>query len=281
MSKIIRLLKDNRSGAIIEQTYQMETIFSKYSEKDFLRIGIFLNYVLHSHGDDNMSLTITGPNSQNALDIFSHKARNWIQTAKGGNLDMKYFGATSTKPNNIHSSEQNILGLNDFDGDAELTLSVKDTNFGVNVNKLTENGFAALYMLGKYRKNVGYITKNLSYLADIEDSVIDLEEIFQKLSMEFNKIEIEKRNKKRYEEWRNDIINDTVNVMHYKKTNRDFIAFLLLHMFNECFDEFDIYEFEAISDGRLKVRSLDKYMKELRRKMKRELIKEVKKEVKS
>jgi hypothetical protein len=85
----------------------------------------------------------------------------------------------------------------------------------------------------------------------IKENVIDLEEIFKELSIEFelSSENIESKNLNKFQIWRNRIILDTVNNFQYSKINKNFLAFIILHMFILCQDEFYIEEFEDVFDG--------------------------------
>lgn len=252
----IKMLINTRTGQIMVDNYVAETIFSKYKESDFLQLGKYIWY--HYHVQPPIHLDI--PNSDrmdlnlreiNGYDVFSAKAQQWVRVAANVALSVKYYknALNPVKPDdNALASAPNVIGLRDFSAaNNGVTLGYTDS-FVDNINT-----FKDLNGLNRYARNTGYLTKNLMYLYGIKESVINLEEIFKELSNNFDNstTNIKKKSQKFYEGWRNDIIQDTLQNFKCKKVNKDFMAFLLLHMFKLCKDEFNIIDVEElIMDGR-------------------------------
>lgn len=223
MTKSVKLLKSKNTGQIIEQTlYTKKTIFHRFKEDDFIQIGrlLWYNYNVQNNVGAMDINNVNGPNI-NALEIFTKKAQDHI-TRNGGNIR-----------------------LNNFIGAVP---DISKSDFTVLISQWTNANFN---QLSNFRRSVGFLTNNLLYLNKIKESVIDLENVFQELSEEFESSSdnIEDKNLQKFQYWRNRIILDTVNNFHYSKINRNFLAFIILHMFILCKDEFNIEDYENVFDG--------------------------------
>jgi hypothetical protein len=221
MTNVVKLLKNKKTGQIVEQSYKKETIFHRFKEHDYIQIGRLLWYNYDVGNNKNaMDINVTS-NNVNALEIFTKKAQDYIKTG-GGYIRLDNFNS----------------GIND----------ISETDFTQIINQWTNTN---LNKLTNFRKSVGFLTKNLLYLNKIKENVIDLEEIFKELSIEFelSSENIESKNLNKFQIWRNRIILDTVNNFQYSKINKNFLAFIILHMFILCQDEFYIEEFEDVFDG--------------------------------
>jgi hypothetical protein len=220
MTKSVKLLKSKNTGQIIEQTLNTKkTIFNRFNEDDFIQIGRLLWY--NYDVQNNVGAMDINVNGHNALEIFTKKAQDHI-TRNGGNIR-----------------------LNNFNGTVP---DISKSDFTILINQWNNANFN---QLSNFRRSVGFLTNNLLYLNKIKESVIDLENVFKELSEEFelSTENIEDKNLQKFQYWRNRIILDTVNNFHYSKINRNFLAFIILHMFILCNDEFIIEDYENVFDG--------------------------------
>jgi hypothetical protein len=151
--KVIRLLKNVNSGQIFKQTYTKETLFHRFTEKDYINIGILLYYHFDIKTIPNaMDINV---DNENALDIFTPKARIYITNTGGGEIKLEYF-------------DGNIADV-----------SKKDY-----IKKIDK--WKDLTKLGNFRKNTGQLSENLLYLNHVKKNIIDIEKFFQELSTEFD-----------------------------------------------------------------------------------------------
>lgn len=219
---VVKLLKNKKTGQVVTQLYKKETIFHRFKEDDYIQIGRLLWYN-YDTGNNPIAMDIhVTDNNVNALEIFTKKAQEYITKTGGGYIRLNNFNS----------------GIND----------ISETDFTQIINQWTN---ANLNKLTNFRRSVGFLTKNLLYLNKIKENVIDLEEVFKELSNEFelSSENIENKNLNKFQIWRNRIILDTVNSFQYSKINKNFLAFIILHMFILCQDEFYIEEFEDVFDG--------------------------------
>ena len=222
MTKSVKLLKSKNTGQIIEQTLNTKkTIFNRFSEDDFIQIGRLLWYNYDVQNNVGAMDINVGGNIVNALEIFTKKAQDYI-TRNGNNIRLNNFNGTFP--------------------------DISKSDFRILINQWTNTNFN---QLSNFRRSVGFLTNNLLYLNKIKESVIDLENVFKELSEEFelSTENIEDKNLQKFQYWRNRIILDTVNNFHYSKINRNFLAFIILHMFILCNDEFIIEDYENVFDG--------------------------------
>ena len=106
--------------------------------------------------------------------------------------------------------------------------------------------------IGKFQKEYGSVIRKFIILKSRKKNIIDIEKFFQELSTEFDLFEndILYKNLKGFQNWRNRIISDTVNNFEFRIINKNFLAFILLHLFILCQDEFNIMELEYLEvDG--------------------------------
>jgi len=223
--EIIKLLKNKKTGQIVTQEVYKKTIFHRFKENDYIQIGRLLWYNYNVENNIN-AMDINIGNNNNALEIFTKKARDYIIDPTRG-VDI------------------NIIKLEYFNGTVD---EFSETDFTPNINQWTNVNFNKL---STFRRSVGFLTKNLLYLNKIKESVIDLEEVFKELSEQFESSSenIEDKNLLKFQFWRNRIILDTINNFEYSKINKNFLAFIILHMFILCQDEFYIEDFEDVFDG--------------------------------
>ena len=219
--KLIRLLKNKNSGQIYKQTSIKKTLFHRFTEKDYISIGILLYY--HFDVENIVNAMDINVVDENALDIFTPKAKSYIKTAAGENkIKLGYFGEPPVQ-------------------------DVSKKNYIKKIDKWKD-----LNKLGNFRRNTGQLSENLLYLNHVKKNIIDIENFFQELSSEFDLFEndILYKNLKGFQNWRNRIISDTVNNFEFRIINKNFLAFILLHLFILCQDEFNIMELEYLEvDG--------------------------------
>ena len=226
--KAVKLLKNNNTGQTLQQIYTKKTILHRFSEDDYIEIGILLYYYFGVESNPN-AMDINDITGKNVLEIFTKNAQTYI---------------------GLHG---NTIRLSDFDG-THIEISNIDYIKYIDKWKLTD-----LNKLGNYRKNTGYLTDNLLYLNYIKDNVINLSELFEELSNEFELSEndIFYKNLKGFQIWRNRLINDTVNNFEYSEINKNFLSFILLHIFILCHRKFKIRNLEYI-DGGKSINNLEK-----------------------
>ena len=217
--KLIQLLKNKNSGQIFKQTYTKETLFHLFTEKDYINIGILLHYHYDTGTIANaMDINVV---NENALDIFTSKAQNHITAGGDNKIKLEYFNGRVP--------------------------AVSKKNYIEKIDKWKD-----LTKLGNFRRNTGQLSENLLYLNHVKKNIIDIEKFFQELSTEFDLFEndILYKNLKGFQNWRNRIISDTVNNFEFRIINKNFLAFILLHLFILCQDEFNIMELEYLEvDG--------------------------------
>jgi hypothetical protein len=232
--KVVRLLRNKRSGQILQQNYTKQTLFHRFSEEDYIQIGILLYYYFDIENSPNkMDIDV---NKYNALEIFSKKGQEYI-----------------TNPNH-----GNMIKLSDFDGTHN---EISTVNYVEYIDKWKQ---LDLRKLGNYGKNVGELSDNLLYLNYIEDNIINLKNFFKELSNEYDLSEqdIYYKNLKGFQIWRNRIINDTVINFDYSSINRNFLSFILIHLFILCHRRFRILDLEYFDDsGRTKMDKLHDIVK--------------------
>jgi hypothetical protein len=225
--KAVRLLRNNKTGQTFQQKYTKKTIFHRFTEDDYIEIGILLYYCFNIEiNPDAMNINVV---DKGAIDIFTTKAQTYI-TANG-----------------------NIIKLSDFDGTKP---EISNYNYTEYIDKWKMTDFKKM---GNYRKNTGYLNDNLLYLNYIKHNVINLSELFDELSDKFEATEndILYKNLKAFQNWRNRIINDTVNNFDYVDINKNFLSFILLHLFILCNRKFNIRDLEYIDGGKITINRLE------------------------
>ena len=214
--KTIRLLRNKITGQIYQQTHNKKTLFHRFTERDYLEIGILLHYYFNVEKEKNaMDINLK---EKNAFEIFSTRAQKYV---------------------NVNA---NIIKLSYFNGDHK---DISSVDYTKHINKWKEENFKKLI---NYRQAFWHLTDNMLYLNYIKDNIIDIKEFFTELSSEFEIFEndIVYRDLNRFQYWRNRIINDTVNNFEYSFINKNFLSFILLHLFILCEHEFDITDVEYI-----------------------------------
>jgi hypothetical protein len=215
--KTIRLLKNKITGQIYQQTHNKKTLFHRFTERDYLEIGILLHYYFNIEKEPNaMDINLK---DKNAFEIFSKRAQEYIR-----------------------NDSDNIIKLSYFEGNNK---EISPVNYVKHINKWKQENFKKLI---NYRQAFLHLTDNMLYLNYIKDNIIDIKEFFTELSSEFEIFEddIVYRDLNRFQYWRNRIINDTVNNFEYSFINKNFLSFILLHLFILCEHEFDITDVEYI-----------------------------------
>ena len=225
--KVVRLLRNKKTDQLFEQKYFKKTSFHRFTENDYIELGILLHYYFDVENKPTaMDINV---NTHNALEIFTTKAQTYITKDGGNEIKLEYF-----------------------DGNHK---DVSNYNFVKKIDKWKQ---LDLDKLGKYRRNIGHLTENLLYLNHIKDNIIDLQVFFKELAIEHDLSEddILYKNEKRFQMWRNRIINDTVNNFEFSTINKNFLSFIILHLFILCHDEFNILEFEYVDNGKTQINKL-------------------------
>ena len=134
--KLIQLLKNKNSGQIFKQTSIKKTLFHRFTEKDYISIGILLYYHFEIENiPDAMDINAV---VENALDIFTPKAQTYITTTGGGEIKLEYFGEPPVQ-------------------------DVSKKNYIKKIDKWKD-----LNKLGNFRKNTGQLSENLLYLNHVK-----------------------------------------------------------------------------------------------------------------
>lgn len=249
--EVVRLLRNNNTGQTLQQIYTKKTILHRFSEEDYIEIGILLYYyyIGNTTGNNNSKMNIPDINGKkiNALEIFTNKAQTYIE------------------------NNNNTIKLDDFNG---TQTDISNINYIEYIDKWKQ---IDLNKLGKYGKNTGEITDNLLYLNYIKENVINLSDLFDELSKDFELSEndIFYKNLKGFQNWRNRLINDTVNNFEYSYFNKNFLSFILLHLFILCGGKFKIRNLEYI-DGGKSINNLEKMLNLKIKQIKNELKKKKK-----
>lgn len=215
--KTIRLLKNKITGQIYQQTHNKKTLFHRFTERDYLEIGILLHYYFNIEKEPNaMDINLK---DKNAFEIFSKRAQDYIRNDSADIIKLSYFEGNNKE--------------------------ISPVNYVKHINKWKQENFKKLI---NYRQAFWHLTDNMLYLNYIKDNIIDIKEFFTELSSEFEIFEddIVYRDLNRFQYWRNRIINDTVNNFEYSFINKNFLSFILLHLFILCEHEFDITDVEYI-----------------------------------
>jgi len=245
--EIVRLLRNKNTGQTLQQIYTTKTIFHRFSEEDYIEIGILLYYyyVGYTTGISTSTMDITEISGKklNALEIFTNKAKKYIDDKGDDTIKLNYFDGNHTE--------------------------ISEINYIEYIDKWKK---LELDKLGKYRKNTGELTDNLLYLNYIKENVINLSELFDELSKDFELSEndIFYKNLKGFQNWRNRLINDTVNNFEYSYFNKNFLSFILLHLFILCGDKFKIRNLEYI-DGGKSINNLEKMLNSKIKQIKNEI----------
>jgi hypothetical protein len=225
--EVVRLLRNKNTGQTIQQIYTTKTIFHRFSEEDYIEIGILLYYyyIGYTTGISTTSpMDILDVNGYklNAIEIFTNKAQKYIET-NSNTIKLEYFNGT-------HKDISEINYIEYIDKWKKLELD----------------------KLGKYTKNTGQLSDNLLYLSYIKENVVNLSDLFDELSKDFELSEndIFYKNLKGFQNWRNRLINDTVNNFEYSYFNKNFLSFILLHLFILCNNKFKIRNLEYIDGGK-------------------------------
>ena len=218
----IKLIKNTKTNDVFLDDYRTSTLLNKYSENDFINLGMLFWY--HYDVEKKPIAMRINVLKENALNIFSSNAQQYI--------------INSIRPSG--SSPQYHIDLCDFNKDLLSSYKFEDL-----INTISTKN---LKVLENYRKTTGHITKNLLHIVKIKHTKLDLQQLFLTLSKEFDSQtnDITEKTLLHYQLWRNKYIKDTVRNFPLKKINRDFLSFLILHMFLLCEDEFTIYETSEI-----------------------------------
>jgi hypothetical protein len=254
--EVVRLLRNKNTGQTLQQIYTTKTIFHRFSEDDYIEIGILLYYyyVGYTTGiSTSMDIKEISGKKLNALEIFTNKAKKYIEGIGDDTIKLDYFNGKHTE--------------------------ISEINYIEYIDKWKK---LELDKLGKYRKNTGQLTENLLYLTYIKENVMNLSELFDELSEKFELSEndIFYKNLKGFQSWRNRLINDTVNNFEYSYFNKNFLSFILLHLFILCGNKFKIRNLEYI-DGGKSINNLEKMLNLKIKQIKNELKKKKKSRSKS
>lgn len=224
--KVIRLYRNKKTGDIYQDLTITNTLFNQFSEDDFIIFSSLIYFIKEVETKpDEMKIKIDGDNSENALSIFSSKAQSWIKTKK---------------------SDQNYIDLKDFNG---INPSLSTKNFENEINLISKE---KLDKLRNYGKSTGFLTKNLLVISRIKDSKIQLDYLIKELSKLYleQHPNITDRSLEDYQYWRNKIIKNTTRNFILKRINRDFLSFLLLHIFKYIEEYLEIIDYEELFDGK-------------------------------
>ena len=224
----VRIYKNQITNQIYMDNKKTKTILTKYTEDDYIFIAKLICYIKKP---ENMELNICDldddKNCMNGLLSFSYKTQAWIKT-EPSKLIKSYF--SDNKPND--ASRKGYINLIDFKYINKPSISASH-DFQEIINTFTPEN---LENLKEFGLSYGFITKNLLEISDTYDIDIDsgiIKKIFNDISNQFllDNSEIYFRSKEYYEIWRNKLIKLTVDNIELNRINRDFLSFILLHIF--------------------------------------------------
>jgi len=225
--KSVRIYKNQLTNQIYLDNKKTETILTKYTEDDYIFIAKLICFIKKP---ENMELNICDIDDENCINgllSFSYKTQAWIKTEPEKAIK-SYF--SDNKPND--SSKKGYINLIDFKYINKPSIS-SSHDFQQIINTFTKEN---LEKLKEFGLSYGFITKNLLEISDTYDIDLDsgiIKKIFNDISKQFliDNPEIYFRSKEYYEIWRNKLIKLSVDNIELNRINRDFLSFILLHIF--------------------------------------------------
>jgi len=227
----IRLYKNETTDEIILDKSKNETILTKYTEEEYIFIGILLYFT----DKNNMKLNISDISKNdciNGLLAFSYKTQTWIKTKQDNQLE-SYF-KKEKKP--LDASNEGYISIDDFKYTTNPSIS-SSKNYKELIDKLKPD---KLQKLKEFGLSYGFISENILDISDTYNLNIKsgiLKDIFKDISKQFllDNPMVYFRSKEYYEIWRNKLIKLSVDNIERKKINRDFLSFILLNIFELAF----------------------------------------------
>jgi len=253
MNDKIRIYKNKITEEVFLDRTKTETILTKYTEDDYIFIATLIYYL---NKKKDMKINISNhdqKDNMNGLLAFSYKTQTWIKTKRNEKLN-SYF-KEEIKPVD-DASDNGYIDITDFTKTSSPSIS-SNQNYEDLINKITEE---KLKKLKEFRQAIGYLPDNFLSMTNISKIDINsgiIEKIFNDISKQFlidNPL-IYFRSNEYYEMWRNKLIKLTVDNIKRKRINKDFLSFILLHIFKLAYEygKIDIIDLvEIIPDGRKK-----------------------------